>query len=390
MKIFYCFFILTIFLDKIKISKKNNNYKKQLSPSKNHLTKGINKIKEEIENLSPINESINIYNNINHIYSTLIPYLSLKNFHNKDMAFHESTKHFFKIIYLYPNFTLGYGVSYNYYDLLNQMGKSSLEKQFIEGFLKRKILDILFNITINTIIRFDDLSSLIPDENTKSYEKNKENYSKYLGLFIDNWLIENFNEEKFFLWINYLQQKYGFNDNIYIYISIINDYDKLQEIYNQTGSQGDLLNHKHNCIFFTLLQSKYDGMLSDIYLFKSTYPSRINYNIFHNNFQNSSMGLYQWAHRWVLSKVYEKHPIKSIDFKSILTLKEKFYKQLSNLDNNIQDIIVLYFFMDYMNPQQKSFYEKYCYWLLCKYYSNHYQLLWQKKFQESQQNKKKS
>jgi hypothetical protein len=338
------------------------------------------------------NEITNFQKNIQLYKKYILPYLSLKNFNDDDLAYQSITKNFFKIIYFYPNFLIGYGVSLNYYDLLNEVSRDSIDKQFIEGFLKNKILDALFNITINFIIKFDNFNELLPNENKKSYEKNKENYSKYMGLFIDNWLMEEFSEENFFQWITNLQKSHGIHDHIYIYLTIINDYDILKNIYSKISQGEDMLKFKDQCIFFNLLQSRYEGMFGDVLLFKVTYPSRINYNILNEKFcTNNLHEIYQFSHRWILTKIYQKTSIMEINLRDILNIKGKFYKNFASFDKNIQSIILLYFFINkYDNLSNKDIYEKYCYWLLCKYYGNYYQYLWQKKFKESQQKSKKS
>ena len=308
-------------------------------------------------------------------HEKLMELLSFNNFLSQDMAYEQFTKNFFNIIYMYPNFILNQTLSYNYYDILNEINNKSIDEQFIDGFIKQRFLEVIFNNIISIILRFSNLKDLIDDNENKNNSLLQRKYGNYLGLFIDNWLMDDFNKDEFFQWVSYIQQKYDQDDYIYIYLTIINnDYDILLNIYKEVNNNKNFLDFKHHCIFYNLLQGSYQGQYNEIFLYKVTYPLRPNYVIFQEYFKQTDFYKpYQYCHRWVLTKISQKIKVKDISLKNLLieTNKIHFKKNLKILDENLVNIILFYFFIKSVNGENSQ-YEQYCYWFLVKYYGSYY------------------
>ena len=324
---------------------------------------------------------------------------------SKDIKNWPIFQNFYEIVYLYPNFFFNYGVSLNYHELIQQTArKKTVIEQIIIGLLSLKIIDVLYQITINNFIRFYDGKSLVPSEEEKSIDERKTFLKKCLGIFLDNWFLDEWNMDDFFREIEIIQNTYNNDDKLFIYYSIINEnFDVLQDILTKNQGTQNLLKFKHNCIFFPLLQIKYDGQYPEYMLYKITYPSRPNYEIIKHKFTHGNHSEpYLFCHRYVATQIYKSTPIKDLNFKNmimesmktndeqedkkiLLDLKKKFLQNFNDINENIQWIMIIYFFIKKSkNDKFIDENKQYIYWLLCRYYSDNIYQEWIKKEAQAQ------
>ena len=313
----------------------------------------------------------------------------------KDIAYNIHIKDSYQMVYMYSNFWVNQGSGYNLWELLRATSRSSIQ-QFIQGLLGLKIINSLYQGIINNVINFFDVSRLMADDAAKNLKDRKVFLKKCFSVFIENWLWDQWNIDEFFQDINAIQNQFNNDDHIFIYYSVIsNDIDVLNDIYQKNQLVKNLLEFKHFCIFFPLLQIKNDGQYPELLLYKVTYPSRPNYPIVQNNFIKNHTQPHVFCNRPILTQIYRSIPVKTLNFKDFLGLsldktniKKAMIEEFKTLDLCVQWIIILYFFMKNSDNNQLFIQEssQKIYWLLMKYYSGHQYQLWikQKKAEESQ------
>jgi hypothetical protein len=330
-------------------------------------------------------------------YSDLLKLLNPQNIKNnsQDIIHWEHFKDFYNILYVYPNY-LGYGIGFNYFETLKQTGRKTLSEKIIEGLFNQQIISILADIIINQIISFDNINLSNQDN---SDEKIINFNNQCLSIFLDNWMVEQLDINKFFNDINIIQTIYNQQDYIYFYYSIVeNNLSILENIYQQILKGQHLDTFKHKCIFFNIIQLLFNGNMDPLMYFKVTYPSRVNYPYIKKYFYTNNLYKpYNYGHRYVLTEIYQKQSIGSLNLKSILIdqlkldinnpdWKKNLIENFSNINNNLQAIIILYFFITKINNSQSiKKYQQYIYWLLCRYYSSYFHELWIENLKKQQQ-----
>jgi hypothetical protein len=344
--------------------------------------------------------------NIKNYYEKIIESLSPQMIKStKDIKNWPVFNSFYEIVYLYPNFFFNYGVSFNYYELIQQTAKKKpIIQQLITGLLQLKIIDLLYQITINNFMRFHDGQAFNPSEEEKSFNERRQFLTKCWSVFLDNWFWDHWDIQEFFQDVALIQEQFNHQDKIFIYYSIINnDFSVLQNVVIKNQKVQDLLKFKHFCIFFPLLQTKYDGQYPGFLLYKVTYPSRPNYAIIKDKFSHQNHhDPYLFCHRYVATQIYKSVAIDQCNLKEYILktlnlspeeasnlsdshglLKKKILEQMKDLNENLQWLLIFYvFFKKTQDPQLLQEYGEKIYWLLCRYYGETVHQQWIKEQSE--------